>query len=271
MTCLPSSGGCERRLIDPFVDYLNSIEGVAYKYVNCPDQENRSQAQPDGLYADAALPKRLAIERKTLLWPLSYAEAHQADHFLMDLILDALKSITNDAPYELELYSGISLDRSRLKEFAWQISEQVKAHLDRLTPGCGVEFGKSLWWYRFTHQKSEDRDYTEPSRGLKISLVTPSSGEIVDPSQLMTALCEGLQKCFWACERKFQEYADDRKILLIDPHGELRHLDVEWWGKVLCEIPRPFPLSEIWLGMFDMVSDIDEGWIFEKVYPFDDL
>ena len=267
MTCLPSSGGCERIFIDPFVSYLNTVEGMAYKYVSCPDQEVRNQPQPDGLYADAALSRRLVIERKTLLWPEDHAEVHRADHFLMELILAALDPLTTDAPYELELPSGISLDRSQLKAFAWQIVEQVKARIHGLEPGCSILFSKSLWSCRFTHQEQGGRDYVEPSRGLKISLITSSSCEVLNPSELMTALCEGLQKCFWACEKRFLEYADDRKILLVDPHGELRHLDVEWWSKALCGFPRPFPMSEMWLGMFDMVSDVDEGWIFEKAHP----
>lgn len=269
MGCLPLTGGCEQRFIDPFVNHLNLAEGAAYSYVSCPDQDVRDQPQPDGLYADAALGQRLVIERKTMLWPEDHVEGHKADHFLMDLILAALGPLTADAPYELTLSSGISLDRSQLKAFALEIAEKVKAQIGKLEPGCSIGSSKALWSYQFTHQEDGDRDYTEPCLGLKITLLGSAPEERLAPSQLMTALCDGIQKCLLACEKKFLEYADERKILLVDPHGELRHLPFEWWDKALCGLPRPFPISEIWLGMFDMVSDVDEGWIFEKVYPIE--
>ena len=71
-------------------------------------------------------------------------------------------------PYELELYGGISFGSVSTERVCMGGFEQVRLTSIDLTPGCGVEFGRSGLVGTGSHQKSEDRDYTEPSRGLKI-------------------------------------------------------------------------------------------------------
>jgi len=41
MGCLPISGGCERKLTDPFVMYLNQIEETTYVHVRNADEFTR--------------------------------------------------------------------------------------------------------------------------------------------------------------------------------------------------------------------------------------
>ncbi len=69
--------------------------------------------------------KQLAIERKTVVWPLDHAERHMATHFLMDLVLDAIGPITKDVPNALELEGNISISRDWCELFARRIVDSV--------------------------------------------------------------------------------------------------------------------------------------------------
>jgi hypothetical protein len=67
--------------------------------------------------------------------------------------------------------------------------------------------------------------------------------------------------------RKFSEYTNDRKVLLLDPCGEMKYLDLWWWKRVLSRIAPPQTISELWLAIYDWLTEWEEGWIFQKLYP----
>lgn len=267
MGCLPISGGCERKLTDPFVMHLNQIEGRAYVHVSCLDREIRNRPQPEALYADGALLKQLVIERKTIGWPLDYVERHVTTHFLMDFILDAVGSKTKDAPYALELEGDISFSREWLGIFARRIADTITPLVSRLDPGQRVFIREGACTVTFWLQEDEEREYWEPSKGLIIFQTCDGSSSVPGSNELPSGLDTVIRQLWSSCEKKFAEYVGDRRILLLDPHGELRTSDRLWWRKAFNRTPPPHSISEIWLAMFDAISDVEEGWIFSKVHP----
>jgi hypothetical protein len=54
-----------------------------------------TQAQPECLYVDSSSHQRLVlvIERKSIMWPDTYAYEHSKDHVLADVISAGLRSI----------------------------------------------------------------------------------------------------------------------------------------------------------------------------------
>jgi hypothetical protein len=66
---------------------------------------------------------------------------------------------------------------------------------------------------------------------------------------------------------KFQGYLEARRILLVDQQGELRYMGDLWWARIFERLPPPFEISEIWLGTQDWITEWEQGWIFEKLYP----
>jgi hypothetical protein len=40
-----------------------------------------------------------------------------------------------------------------------------------------------------------------------------------------------------------------------------------WWGQVFKKLSPPPDISEIWMGIYDWVSDFEQDWIYEKLYP----
>jgi hypothetical protein len=64
---------------------------------------------------------------------------------------------------------------------------------------------------------------------------------------------------------------DARRILVIEQHGDIRHLGAWWWKRVL-DVIVPMPeIEELWDGMFDWLDDYEQGWTFEKLSPLDPL
>lgn len=52
MSCMATSGGCERHRTDPFVNHLNGTEGSRYRHEACLDRLHWDSPQPEALYVD---------------------------------------------------------------------------------------------------------------------------------------------------------------------------------------------------------------------------
>lgn len=267
MGCLPNSQECDRQIIAPFVHYLNELEGTAYAFKSCPDKTIRNRPQPETLYIDPANTKRLVIERKTLIWPLDYAERHVADHYLMNAIKVELEALTKDAPYALELRIGTAIDREELKHFAGLIVNAVKPLIGKIKPGEGVTSRDLHWPFRFWLEGEDERDFSDPPKGLGITLLHNPSTELDNPDQLPTGLVSEINKRYHECEGKFAEYELDRKILIFEPHGDLKYWDDSWWERASARVQPPKSISEVWLAIHDYVTELDKGWMFTKLYP----
>lgn len=267
MACLPQSGRCERERTDAFVNHLNVSEGRRYVHEQCLDVAIRDRPQPETLYRDDSDQSHVVIERKNVLWPLDYAQRHHADHILFDLLMERLGPATRSGPYALTYSGNVSLNHRALREFADTLAHDVMPWIGKLSPGQGITSSVGQHRYRFWLQWSADRDEADPPNGLMIELVQKPSSEIDDPKNLPPDLQTAIETCFRSCARKFADYQHARRILLLDQYGEMRYLDESWWHEVLIRIPPPDTISEIWLGIHDLVTETEEAWMFTKLHP----
>jgi hypothetical protein len=90
--------------------------------------------------------------------------------------------------------------------------------------------------------------------------------DFVDPAKLPDELTTVVQKIYSSCVKKFSKYMHARRVLLADPHAELRHNDAEWWRRVFSVLSPPDEVPEIWSGTFDWVDEESEDWVFERLY-----
>jgi hypothetical protein len=93
-----------------------------------------------------------------------------------------------------------------------------------------------------------------------------SSLEYIDAANLPEALASDLKKIYSSCEKKFTGYPDARRVLVLEPHEDLRYESGDWWHTVFSSLPPPSEIGEVWLGTFDYVTDESKAWFFEKVY-----
>lgn len=269
MPCLPESGGCERPFTDVLVAHLNRVEGAYYVHRACLDVAERTVPQPEALYVDARSGRQLVIERKSISWPVDYPYRHNNDHAVGELFAYELRDLTGDDLYEIRLPMLMQGKRAELLRYALQATKQIRAKWATVASGSGLKGrdGES-WWWVFRKLPEWEREDNAPSRGLQISLVGPglSFDDFLDPSSLPDALETAITKIYGNCTAKFASHLDARRILLLDPHGDLRTESTEWWQKVWVNMPPPPSIPEIWSGILDWVTDDTQDWMFEQLY-----
>jgi hypothetical protein len=232
MGCLPNSGGCERQRTDPFVDYLNWLEGTNYHHDVCLDVIYRNSPQPEALYTDTASGDRLVIERKSLVWPPEYTVGHKNDHFVRELVIDGLTELTNDDAYELNLEPAVSGTKEELEEFARLIIQTVRTRF--LEIRSGMEVGSSQVgrrWAFWRGDRSDRRFQNAPEVGLGIHWEIPQSKDL--GRKPPEGFLKEASRLFGACVAKFEPYMDARRILVIEQFGDIRYMGAWWWTGVL--------------------------------------
>lgn len=268
MPCLPQSGGCERPFTDALVAYLNRTEGTHYVHLACLDITERTSPQPEALYADTESGHQLVIERKSVSWPDDYPYRHNNDHVVGDVFSHELKDLAVDDLYEIRLPLLMEGKRAELQAYALHAAKEIRANWSSIATGSALK-GRAgdQWWWAFHKLPEWDRE-DDASKGLKITWMGSdfSWEDILDPAQLPNALSSAIEKIYKSCSAKFASYPEARRILLIDPHGDLQTESAEWWRAVCFELPPPSQIGEIWSGVFDWVADDTKDWVFEHLY-----
>ena len=266
MGCLPESGGCERSQTDPFVDHLNEIERTNYRYVACLDVIDRNSAQPETLYVDTETSQRLVIERKNIVWPSDYAPRHKQDHELAKRLSEGLNDLTADGPYSMQLQPSAFSSANELSEFAEMIIQGAHELFPAVEKGETIGSLQGASWRFFREHPGERAfDWDAPDTGLRITWNLP--GTLASSAKLSPGLLHTVSRLFSACVEKFREYLDSRRILIVEPHGEIRYQPDSWWTHVFAEVPPPQAITEIWSGTYDWLDEAQRGWMFDKLYP----
>jgi hypothetical protein len=269
MSCRPRSGGCEKPFTDVLVAHLNDTEGTHYRHRACLDIIERTIPQPEALYVDAETGLQLVVERKSISWPADYPYRHSNDHAVGELLSRELRDLANDDLYEVRLPMLMEGRREELLGFALEAAKQIRANWSAIASGSGLK-GRvgDKWWWVFHRLPDWDREDDAPAKGLKIALVGPGRSlyDYLDPGRLPDALASSIRKIYASCSAKFSWYPEARRILLLDPHGDLRTESADWWQAVLAGSPPPAEIGEIWSGVLDWITDDTEDWIFERLY-----
>lgn len=264
MGCMPESGGCERHRTDPFVHHLNAARGTTYSHEACLDHLHRNTPQPEALYSDQSGSK-LVIERKTVVWPTDYAAKHRNDHFIADELAQSLRGIAVDTPLSIHLEPATLMLRSELSAFAHDISDTIKASLTGLREGQVIGSSQIGRRWQCILDPAERAACDQPSKGLIVHWT--SRDEQIDPANLPSGLTDQICHCFGETVKKFNGYPKAKGILLLDPHGSIRYTGATWWTEVLSAVLVPSGISEIWTAMYDWITDTEQGWLFQQVYP----
>ena len=266
MGCLPDSGKCERARAQPFIDHINATENKSYIHVSCLDIQIRDRPQPEVLYRNSQDESDIVVERKNVMWPLNYAELHSAEHHFFDFINERVHELTEGGPFALALPPTPTIDREILRAYATKISSEIESMIHRIEPGQGFVGQFNGHRFKFWHQWESEREDGEPDKGLMIEVLQRPDAAIRDPRKLPPELLAEINRIIENCVDKFQEYPHARRVLLVEPHGQLRYLGEPWWTDLLSALPPPTELDEIWVGHHEFLPGIGDDWMFEKVY-----
>jgi hypothetical protein len=127
---------------------------------------------------------------------------------------------------------------------------------------------KESW--RFSRIPAWEREDGVPEKGLKIMFAGRpllALENYLDPADLPEELRATLAGIYASCSKKFAAYGDAKRLLVLDPHGDLRYRWKEWWTDVFLSMSPPRIIEEIWSGVFDFVDDYSQEWQFEPLFP----
>lgn len=265
MSCMPTSGGCERHRTDPFVNHLNETEGSRYSHEACLDRLHRDSPQPEALYVDPGSGSELVIERKTVVWPLDYAARHRTDHFIADVLSRELRDVAEGRPLSIYLDPAALMPRDELSVFAHEIAHSVTLDMGAILSGRTIGSRQSGRRWSCFLDPEERSASDEPESGLIVRWI--QRDEHVSPDALPAGLVEQLRRLFQSTVGKFRNYSGARGILLLDPYGAIRYSGGWWWSRAFGAVRVPGEVAEVWLATYDWVADFEEGWIFERLYP----
>jgi hypothetical protein len=216
------------------------------------------------LYIDTHDGRALVIERKSISWPESYAHGHSKDHELANAISEGLSGLEFPNSYSLEMPSISSGSKAELTEAGRSVAEQIRTSYAELQRGQSLNIeclGHSL---TFKLRPLEDRGDDEPDRGLVMTWAM--SAPLFRTDDLNSKLGVQIKKMYAACVRKFAGYSDARRILMLDPHGEVAFTSARTWNEVFTSDPPPEAIEEIWIGAHGSDGFGGEEWVIEKVY-----
>lgn len=264
MSCMPKSGGCEWKHIAPFIARLNRLEGTSFHRDVCLDRKSRNRPEPEVRCTQVNDGVPLVVERKCVVWPKDYAAKHDLDHQIADDLFNNLSSLVGDSPYAVHLEPGFDGTKDQARAFAAEIVGQVRCHFSELDNDKELngDFTGHQWAF-YRDPDFERRGHNRP--GLVVRCDLPLNPEIY--TNPPAALFDEIKRLVNSAAKKFQNYLDHRRSLLITAEGEVPCL-AEWWGEVFeNRVSVPTEVSDIWLACDESDGSDEIGWLFEKVWP----
>jgi hypothetical protein len=245
MSCIPESGGCEKRATDALVAHLNAVEGFRYEHGACLDQNDHTQKQPERLYIDANAGRRLVIERKSVMWPEDYAHQHSKDHDLANAISADLAGIDFQDVYVLQMPTlGTGASKKELRTVGSAVAGTIRSRYASLKAGQILPINSGGLSFGFGIQPIWERNDSDPPKGLCFSW-TMDDLSWSRQSEIQDSLGPQIAKIYKACEGKFAGYADHRRLLMLDPHGDVAYNPRRWWNEVFTKFAVPSAIDEI--------------------------
>lgn len=264
MGCMPESGGCERHRTEPFVNYFNQAFNWNFIHRACLDRLYRDSKQPEALYSDARHGVDLVIERKSIVWPRDYAARHSNDHLIADTLLQELSEIAAGQPLSILLSSAPRVPPNESRRLAREIANAIRTERAAVVAGHTIGSSVAGMPWRCFLDRDDRQAADEPETGLIVRW--RQSEAPVSPNDLPQALAHDIRKFLESAAEKFRNYPDAHTILLLDPYGAIRYSGEWWWARVFEAVPVPLEVAEVWLATHDWITDVEQGWIFERLH-----
>jgi hypothetical protein len=137
--------------------------------------------------------------------------------------------------------------------------------MDKVHLGTALGWRPPRRWWTFREESPGEREDFQLSTGLLISF---EGAWTTLPSPDLTAeLSDTLNAMLARVGPKFQKHGDARRLLVLDPHGEVRFIRDAEWEHLLSAVDVPRNVDEIWLSFHDFVNPMVCGWMHQQVWP----
>lgn len=264
MGCSPTARGHEVCVLASFVDHYNREHGTSFGLVRVLDGTG-STPQPEALYVDGRTQMQLVVEHKTFVWPKDHFKLHRSGHDVAAIIERAIAPVLlRDRPYILKLPDEMRGSRAQLQAFAADVAALICRDIAEVHAGGTLGWRPPKRWWVFREESPYEREYFQPSTGLIVSF---EGAWTALPPDHRAELSDTLNAMLARVAPKFEQHGGARRVLVLDPHGEVRFTPDEDWAQLLSTVDVPSNVGEIWLSFHDDVTDTVCGWTHQRLWP----
>jgi hypothetical protein len=210
--------------------------------------------------------KVLVLERKNFVWPRDYAQLHDSLHVVSEIIADRVTPALDPArAYRITMRDDLRGPLPELRSWADDVATVIVSRMNAVNDGRTVRSLKPGREWSFREELTYEREYYQPQTGLGFEFVgQPTDLGLGDDPAAQAGV---LQDILASAARKFEGYEHATRILVLDPHGDLRWSGSATWKKVLAAVKVPCDVDEMWVSMHDTITDLDCGWIHQPLWP----
>lgn len=269
--CLPPSNDNEWLNLNRFVEIFNATYGTNYRLESFPENEDRSNPQPEILLCDNEA--RMVIERKVLPWPQNFVRQHQLAHEFSERFFAKMLDEFSDDTYVFEIAdSDIPDNKRKIIELVNDVTEHILKHrsLIRDTGGIICE-NEPIEWKFYRLPEPDREDYPEES-GIVCRFMNPFG--YYDKRQMPTAQAEikaALSDLIAKSAPKFDKFADCLRVLIVEPYTNVLNVSPEMLRRITQNIKIPMNIDQIWLASWielnDQLSVLDYQLIITRNNP----
>jgi hypothetical protein len=179
-------------------------------------------------------------------------------------IYDGIADIEFRDVYALAMPFVGECSAADLREMGRFVAAEIRAQYADLEPQKSMLIESNGRRFVLRIRPIEDRCDGEPGHGVVMTwaLNLPMFGT----RDLSAKLRGQTQKIYAACVRKFAGYSTARRILMLDPYGEVAFASAWVWNEIFAHDPPPGAIQEIWIGSHGVDDFGEEEWLIEKVY-----
>ena len=276
-TCLTLGDECEWFHLKDFVSAFNAIHGTSYDWSKCIDvygpdnkQPARAQKRPE-VMIEARGETPIVIERKAVVWPATFQRDHSKEHYLPIRISSLLGENFRDSIYQLELYAE-DLKGKNLRQvegFAKQIAQHIGSSCERAKSVRGIRGRQPVRW-AFRALGRFEIDQPSSSTGFQSSVIDRGwdfepRGRSSSRARALEGFVERLDREVNRASRKFDEYADCHKLVVVQFFGESDCVMDEDIIDIAKAVRLPNQIDQVWLTGRKWVSLNDYELAWERV------
>jgi hypothetical protein len=246
--CLPPNNDNEWLNLSHFVASYNSTYGTNYSLEAFPENEDRSNPQPEILLRDGKA--TMVIERKVFVWPMNYIRHHQLWHeFNKRFFAKVLEKFADDV-YAFEISDAhIPGSKREVVQLVNEVTNCILEHEKLIRHSGGIIcVDEPIEWKFYRLPEIELEDYHGES-GVEVRLMRPF--QHYDSERLAKAWPEirsELSELIESSAPKFDNFADCHRVLIVEPYTNVLNLSPEMLSQIIHSITVPVNIDQISLA-----------------------
>lgn len=249
---------CEwRKGLRDFAIQFNETFGKDYslsKFLDISEKGSKQSTKQPEVLLEAPGDKPMVIECKKIVYPPKYYERHRHFHNFYQYLYESynrkLKPVLSQNLYEIRINENALYQNSKQKlpSISNQIVAHVLQHIEELHVSNQICSAEPIPWC-FRQVPENERDDESYKSGLRLSSVKPFSYQFDKLAEAEEEIAKQLAKYLSEADKKFKEYANCLKILVLEICGDISSIPAP---EVIVEIIEnatiPPSVDQIWLA-----------------------